>query len=155
MVDGRIAAIGTFQHLMNSNPAFARLLAATGPQQKREENGGEEEASQAKAGGAEAAAAGEMVESKKQDDARQLMQEDVKAVDSVPWSVYVAWIRASGSVFNMLAVLLLLALFRAANILTSLWLSWWVSNKYHLSRGQNVSAPTSAAPDAARSRGPC
>jgi ABC-type multidrug transport system fused ATPase/permease subunit len=155
MVDGRIAAIGTFQHLMNSNPAFARLLAATGPQQKREENGGEEEASQAKAGGAEAAAAGEMMESKKQDDARQLMQEDVKAVDSVPWSVYVAWIRAFGSVFNMLAVLLLLALFRAANILTSLWLSWWVSNKYHLSRGQNVSAPTSAAPDAARSRGPC
>jgi ATP-binding cassette subfamily C (CFTR/MRP) protein 1 len=136
MVDGRIAAVGTFQHLMDSNPAFAKLLAATGPQQQKEE---EEEASRAKASSAapveDAAAVG--VGLKK--DAQQLMQEDVKVVDSVPWSVYVAWMRASGSVFNIPVVLLLLALFRVANIVTSIWLSWWVSNKYDLSRGENVS----------------
>jgi ABC-type multidrug transport system fused ATPase/permease subunit len=139
MVDGRVAAVGTFQHLMDSNPAFAKLLAATGPQQQEEEKG--EGVSGTKADSAtrvedpDAGAVG----SPKKDGVQQLMQEDVKAVDSVPWSVYVAWMRASGSLFNILAVLLLLALFRAANILTSLWLSWWVSNKYGLSRGQNVS----------------
>ncbi|KAK4235854.1 P-loop containing nucleoside triphosphate hydrolase protein [Achaetomium macrosporum] len=136
MVDSRIAAVDTFQHLMDSNPAFAKLLAATGPQQQEEEK--EEGAFHAKAGSAARAedAAGRSLGSKK--DAHQLMQEDVKVVDSVPWSVYIAWMRASGSVFNILVVLLLLALFRAANILTSLWLSWWVSNKYDLSRGQNI-----------------
>jgi ABC-type multidrug transport system fused ATPase/permease subunit len=138
MVDGRISAVGTFQHLMNSNPAFAKLLAATGPQQQQEEE--EEEASGAKTSSSEAQVedtSGTGV--RLRNDARQLMQEDVKVVDSVPWSVYVAWMRASGGVFNIIVVLLLLALFRAANIVTSLWLSWWVSNKYHLSRGENVS----------------
>lgn len=141
MVDGRISAVGTFQHLMESNPAFAKLLAATGPQQQQQQEEEEkQEASGSKMSNSEARAedaAGAGVGLNK--DVQQLMQEDVKVVDSVPWSVYVAWMRASGGVFNILLVLLLLMLFRAANIVTSLWLSWWVSNKYHLSRGENVS----------------
>ncbi|KAH6849677.1 multidrug resistance-associated protein [Chaetomium sp. MPI-CAGE-AT-0009] len=139
MVDGRVTAIGTYQHLMNTNPAFAKLLAATGPQQENEEEREQEQPSRSQpvlAGPAEAVA-GEGKETRTEAQ-QQLMQEDVKVVNSVPWSVYVAWMRASGSVFNILGVLLMLALFRAANILTSLWLSWWVSNKYHLSRGQNI-----------------
>jgi ATP-binding cassette subfamily C (CFTR/MRP) protein 1 len=139
MVDGRITAVGTFQHLMDSNPAFAKLLAATGPQQHGEEDE-EEEGSRTKASSAARVEDAAEVGVGSKTDVGQLMQEDVKVVDSVPWSVYVAWVRASGSVFNILIVLLLLALFRVANIVTSLWLSWWVSNKYDLSRGQNVSA---------------
>jgi hypothetical protein len=135
MVDGRVTASGTYQHLMDTNPAFAKLLASAGPQQEKGEE--EEQPSRGQSGPAEAVA-GEGKETKK--EAQQLMQEDVKAIDSVPWSVYVAWMRGSGSILNILVVLLMLALFRAANILTSLWLSWWVSNKYDLSRGQNVSA---------------
>ena len=133
MVDGRIEAFGPYQELMHTKPAFAKLVTAIGPQHLSPSSPDEEKED-----------SGSIREDTITDGAdtkrspQELMQEDIKAVDSVPWSVYVAWLRSSGSLWNIFAVLLMQALFRASNLLTSIWLSWWVSNKYGLSRGQNV-----------------
>nr|RBQ85865.1 hypothetical protein FVER53263_03149 [Fusarium verticillioides] len=125
MVDGRIEAMSTYEELIKSHPAFASLVAAGGHQQKEANS----------------------TEDKKGDSvgpnntttkAEVLMQEEAKIVDSVPFSVYVSWLRASGSLWNGLAMVVGQLLFRASSILGGLWLSWWVDNKYGLTRGQNI-----------------
>ncbi|KAG2411497.1 hypothetical protein HFD88_009052 [Aspergillus terreus] len=65
-----------------------------------------------------------------------LMAAEGKAVKSVPWSVYLAYIRASGSTLNAVWIFLLLVSFRGANIMTGLWLSYWSAQSFDLSRGQ-------------------
>ncbi|PKX88988.1 P-loop containing nucleoside triphosphate hydrolase protein [Aspergillus novofumigatus IBT 16806] len=65
-----------------------------------------------------------------------LMTAEGKAVKSVPWSVYLAYIRASGSILNAVWIFLLLVGFRGANIMTGLWLSYWSAQSFDLSRGQ-------------------
>jgi ABC-type multidrug transport system fused ATPase/permease subunit len=69
-----------------------------------------------------------------------LMQQEERAVRSVPWSVYAAYIRASGTLLNGPLVFLLLILSQGANIVTSLWLSWWTSNKFGFAAGQYIGA---------------
>ncbi|CZR43506.1 uncharacterized protein FPRO_07577 [Fusarium proliferatum ET1] len=125
MVDGRIESIGTYEEMTKSHPAFASLVAVGGHQQKEADS----------------------TESKKGEPvgpdntttkAEVLMQEEAKIVDSVPFSVYVSWLKASGSLWNGLAMVVGQLLFRASSILGGLWLSWWVDNKYGLTRGQNI-----------------
>lgn len=67
-----------------------------------------------------------------------LMTAEGKAVKSVPWSVYLAYIRASGSILNAVWIFLLLVGFRGANIMTGLWLSYWSAQSFDLSRSQWV-----------------
>ena len=69
-----------------------------------------------------------------------LMQQEDRAVRSVSWGVYNAYIKASGSIFNGPIVLFFLVLSQCANIATSLWLSWWTSNKFGFSMGQYIGA---------------
>jgi ABC-type arginine/histidine transport system permease subunit len=66
------------------------------------------------------------------------MTAEGKAVKSVPWSVYLAYIRASGSILNAVWIFLFLVSFRGANIITGLWLSYWSAQSFGLSRGQWV-----------------
>ena len=65
---------------------------------------------------------------KKKRKGATLMQAEERAVKSVPWSVYLDYIRASGSLLNAPIVLGFLLLSQAANLGTSLWLSYWTSN---------------------------
>ncbi|KAF4160818.1 hypothetical protein CNMCM6936_003773 [Aspergillus lentulus] len=65
-----------------------------------------------------------------------LMTAEGKAVKSVPWSVYLAYVRASGSILNAVWIFLLLVGFRGANIMTGLWLSYWSAQSFDLSRSQ-------------------
>ncbi|KAF4994488.1 hypothetical protein FGRMN_5758 [Fusarium graminum] len=127
MVDGRIEARGTYEELMKSYPAFASLVAVGGHQQ------GESESTDDSKGGSTGPDS-----SNTTTKAGVLMQEETKMVDSVPFSVYVSWLRASGTLWNGLAMVVGQLLFRASSILGGLWLSWWVDNKYGLTRGQNI-----------------
>jgi ATP-binding cassette, subfamily C (CFTR/MRP), member 1 len=129
MIDGRIEAIGTYEELMKSHSAFASLVAVGGHQQKEADSTDE---------GKKGDSVGPDNTTTK---AEVLMQEETKIVDSVPFSVYVSWLRASGSLWNGLAMVVGQLLFRSSSILGGLWLSWWVDNKYGLTRGQNVGIP--------------
>ncbi|KAK4626185.1 ABC-type transporter cicA [Fulvia fulva] len=59
-----------------------------------------------------------------------LMQQEQRNTGSVPWTVYAQFIKASGLLWNLPIVVGVLTLAQGANILTSLWLSWWTSTRF-------------------------
>lgn len=125
MEEGKIQAIDTFNNLMRDHVGFQQLMETTAVEEEHEEedhvNDDEVE--------------GEKKVMKKKRKSAGLMQAEERAVKSVPWSVYIDYVRASGSLLNAPIVLGLLLLSQAANITTSLWLSWWTADKFGYSRG--------------------
>lgn len=130
MEGGTVQAVDTYNNLMKDHIGFQNLMETTGIE---EETGD---------GGKKAAANGGDAEEgdnkKKQKKGRGLMQQEERALASVPWSVYAAYIRASGSVLNVPIVLLALIVSQGVNIMTGLWLSWWTSDHLGLSNGQYI-----------------
>src|SRR5579862_1066821 len=122
--DGNIEAIDTFENLITHNEAFQNMMATISQEKKEERN--EDEIEDDPKG----------PKKSKRKRGAALMQAEERAVTSVPWSVYRAYISASGSILMAPLVIWLLILCQAANIATSLWLSWWTSKKWHLSMGQ-------------------
>ncbi|KAI0157470.1 P-loop containing nucleoside triphosphate hydrolase protein [Xylariaceae sp. FL1272] len=119
MDGGRIRAVDKFENLMANEPGFKQLMETTDLEKKEEEDNGadvdkkpdEKKKKQKKKGGG-------------------LMQAEERAVASVPWSVYGEYVRASGSILNWPLTMFVLVLAVGGNIVTSLWLSWWTSNKF-------------------------
>jgi ATP-binding cassette subfamily C (CFTR/MRP) protein 1 len=124
--DGKIQAIDTFDNLMAENKGFQLMMMTTaveGEKEKKEEPDEIEE---------------EKKDGKKKRKAPGLMQAEERAIKSVPWSVYGSYIRASGTIFNIFIVLGLLLASQGANIATSLWLSYWTSNKFGYNTGTYI-----------------
>jgi ATP-binding cassette subfamily C (CFTR/MRP) protein 1 len=128
MQDGHIEAVDTFDNLMAHNPEFAKLMATTTvEEEEKKEHGNDDEIEEDKK------RTGKKRGSKRPTAA--LMQTEERAVKSVSWSVWLAYVRASGSIWIAPLILILLILSQGANIVTSLWLSWWTSNKFGYSEG--------------------
>ncbi|KAJ4008640.1 ATP-binding cassette transporter yor1 [Fusarium irregulare] len=125
MENGKIQAIDTFEKLMKDHKGFQALMETTAVEEKREEvkkpDDGEEPTADEK--------------KKKKKKGAALMTQEERASASVSWSVYAAYIKASGSILNAPLVLFLLIISQGANIVTSLWLSYWTSDKFNLSTG--------------------
>lgn len=128
MEDGKIQAIDTFDNLMRDHAGFQLLMETTAIEEKHEEedNVNDDEVED------------EKKTQKKKRKGGQLMQAEERAVKSVPWSIYFDYIRASGTIFNAPLVLIFLLMSQGANIATSLWLSWWTSNKFGYSTGTYI-----------------
>lgn len=124
MDQGRIQAIDTFENLMRDHVGFQQLMESTAVEEKQEDSDAPPATFDANE-----------TKGKKKKGGKGLMQTEERAVASVPWSVYGAYVRASGTIFNALLVAILIVVAQAANIITSLWLSWWTSNKYGFSTG--------------------
>jgi ABC-type multidrug transport system fused ATPase/permease subunit len=129
MENGKIQAIDTYDNLMQNNQAFQIMMETTAIEKKGAEddnsNDKDEEVDENKT-------------KKKRRKAPGLMQQEERAIASVPWSVYGAYVRASGSILNAPLSIFILILSQGANIITSLWLSWWTSDRYGLSNGQYI-----------------
>jgi ABC-type multidrug transport system fused ATPase/permease subunit len=125
MEGGKIQAIDTFDNLMRDSEGFQQLMETTAVEEKKDE-------------GAITQVPGDKEKSKKKKTKGGLMQSEERAVASVPWSVYGSYIKASGSMFNAPIVIGLLILSQGANIVTSLWLSWWTSNKWGYQMGTYI-----------------
>lgn len=130
MENGGIQAVDTFENLMANNPDFVKLVAKNAQDEKKEEEVIDED---------------EVEEEKKEAKKRKgkkpaaaLMQVEERAVSNVSWDVYKAYLKASGSLLSLPVCLLLLILSQGANISTSLWLSWWTSNKFGLQEGTYI-----------------
>jgi len=123
--DGKIQAIDTFNNLMAENNGFQQMMTTTAVEEEK----GKEEVDEIEE---------EKKDAKKKSKIPGLMQAEERAVKSVPWSVYGSYIRASGSIFNIFIVLGLLLLSQGANITTSLWLSYWTSNKFGYTTGTYI-----------------
>ncbi|KAM7188324.1 P-loop containing nucleoside triphosphate hydrolase protein [Naviculisporaceae sp. PSN 640] len=130
MEDGKIQAIDTFDNLMRDSEGFQQLMESTAVEEKKEPAGE----------GAEPVPGdnGNGGIKKKGKKGPGLMQSEERAIASVPWSVYSAYIRASGSMFNFPLVIFLLILSQGANIMTSLWLSYWTAGKWNLVMGAYI-----------------
>ncbi|OAX79950.1 hypothetical protein ACJ72_05730 [Emergomyces africanus] len=133
MDDGRISSIDTFDNLMRDNEVFRQLLATTAQ---------EEDTSKAESDEEDDIEA-ESVElpkkkAKKSKPGPSLMQQEERAVSSVSWGVWRAYIASFGLAINCPLIVLALILASGANIVTSLWLSYWTSNQFDLSTGQYI-----------------
>ncbi|KAG9689032.1 ABC multidrug transporter-like protein, partial [Aureobasidium melanogenum] len=128
--DGTAYKIDTFDTLMATDADFQKLMATTATEEKKEKEDEEVD--------------GDEIEEEKKDvqktsggkkPAAALMQAEERAVKSVSFHIYKAYIKASGSLAVAPLILLVLILSQGANISTSLWLSWWTSNKFGYSKG--------------------
>ncbi|KAF7856926.1 hypothetical protein EAF04_009686 [Stromatinia cepivora] len=119
MEEGKIQAIDTFSNLMNNYASFQQLMETTAVEEQHEPEAEEEDVEEEKRS-----------EKKKKHKAPGLMQAEERSAKSVSWAVYADYVRASGSLLNAPIILSLLLLSQGANIATSLWLSWWTSNKF-------------------------
>ena len=131
--EGHIETVDTFANLINNNEAFQKLMASTAQEEKGEEEDTVDE------DGIEV----EKKDAKKRKDNKRgaaLMQQEERAVKSVGWSVYIAYVRASGSLLFAPIVFLVLIISQGANIATSLWLSWWTSDKFGFTQKQYIGA---------------
>ncbi|KAL9122393.1 MAG: hypothetical protein Q9187_001059 [Circinaria calcarea] len=126
--DGRIETIDTFDNLMKYNEGFQKMMATTAQEEivEKEDTVNEDEVEDEKKS---------VARKKKAKKSQALMQQEERAVKSVSWGVYAAYIRASGSIWFGPLVLFLLVVAQGTNIATSLWLSFWTSNKFGLSEG--------------------
>ena len=133
MQDGHIETIDTFSNLMAHNESFQKLMATTAQEEKGEKEAtvNDDEVEDEKKG------------AKKRKVAKRgaaLMQQEERAVKSVNLGVYTAYVRASGSLLYAPMIFIFLVASQGANIVTSLWLSWWTSNKFGYSTGQYIGA---------------
>ncbi|KAI1319870.1 P-loop containing nucleoside triphosphate hydrolase protein [Xylariaceae sp. FL0255] len=117
MDSGKIRAVDTFDNLMVNEPEFKHLMETTAVEEKEEEPVKKSEEKSAD-------------KSKTKKKGQALMQAEERAVSSVPWSVYGAYVRASGTILNFPLVMAILVISQGANIATSLWLSYWTSDKF-------------------------
>jgi ATP-binding cassette subfamily C (CFTR/MRP) protein 1 len=130
MEGGRILADDTFPNLMANNEGFRSLMATTAVEEEEEKKAETIESEE------------DDVEEKlptKAKKAAALMTTEERAVSAVDWGVYGAYIKAAGGYWVFPLVFGLLILTQASNIATSLWLSFWTSNKFHLPTGTYVS----------------
>ena len=125
MENGKIREVDTFDSLMKNSSAFQQLMETTATEEKKED----EESDEASKGGAGG---------KKKKKGKGLMQSEERAISSVPWSVYADYVRASGTILNAPLTFILLTLSQGANIMTSLWLSYWTAGKFGLSTGTYI-----------------
>jgi ATP-binding cassette subfamily C (CFTR/MRP) protein 1 len=133
--EGHVQAIDTFDSLMANNRDFQQLMTMTAAEEEKEdgEDVNEDEVEDEKK------SAKKKTKTKKKKPAVALMQEEDRATKSVDWDVWIAYMKAGGGLWIGPLVLILLILSQGANISTSLWLSWWTSNKFGFSEGTYVS----------------
>ncbi|KAL8326520.1 hypothetical protein RB597_003020 [Gaeumannomyces tritici] len=124
MDGGKIQAVDTFDNLMSGHAGFRQLMESQSLEGKKDE------AEESTPGASADAGADEAEKKTKLKKGKSMMQTEEQAVSSVPWSVYGDFIRASGSILTAPATLVLLLVSQGANIVTSLWLSWWTGDKY-------------------------
>ena len=132
MQEGHIEAVDTFANLINNNKGFQKLMASTAQEEEEmridqaiNEDDSEDQKKDAK-------------RKKANKRGAALMQQEERAVKSVGWSVYIAYVRASGSLLFAPMIFLMLVVSQGANITTSLWLSWWTSDKFGFTEGQYI-----------------
>ncbi|KAF2441350.1 hypothetical protein P171DRAFT_367321 [Karstenula rhodostoma CBS 690.94] len=125
--EGRIQAVDTFPNLMANNKDFQQLMTMTATEEIKDEqeHAVEDEIEDEK----------KTSKKKKKKEPAALMQEEDRATKAVDWGVWLAYLRAGGGLWVGPIVVLLLILSQGANIATSLWLSWWTSNKFGYAEG--------------------
>ncbi|CAK7564171.1 MAG: ATP-binding cassette transporter yor1 [Sporothrix epigloea] len=122
---GKIQAVDTFENLMRDHEGFQQLMESTSVEGEQEIKASVVKSPATK-------------DSKKKKKGKSLMQTEERASSSLPWATVAAYIRSSGSALNGPLILFLLIISQGSNIVTSLWLSYWTSNRFGYKTGVYV-----------------
>ncbi|KAF2113639.1 P-loop containing nucleoside triphosphate hydrolase protein [Lophiotrema nucula] len=130
--NGKIKALDTFLNLMRDDPDFRVLMASTTQEDRPNANGttrskqdtdpkpaANDASADAKPGG-------------------KLMKEENRGEGHVSWAVYKSYMASSGHLLLGLIPVILLVLAQTANAVMGLWLGFWTSNRFALSRNNYV-----------------
>ncbi|KAH7401860.1 P-loop containing nucleoside triphosphate hydrolase protein [Phaeosphaeria sp. MPI-PUGE-AT-0046c] len=137
--EGRVQAVDTFEALMSQNEGFQQLMKTTKREEEQEKDTDEENAEEVAADVTDGKKEAKKT-AKRQKKAVALMQVEDRATKSVSWGVWIAYIKAGGGIWVGPLVFVLLVLSQGANIVTSLWLSYWTSDKFGFSEGAYIGA---------------
>ncbi|QKX53596.1 uncharacterized protein TRUGW13939_00675 [Talaromyces rugulosus] len=140
MDDGHVSAVDTFDNLMRDNQLFQRLMSTT-----TQESEHQDKKKSAVEGDEEVEDESDTPKKAKPGKQVALMQQEERATSSVSWGVWKAYIQSTGSIFYVIVVVLMILLVNASNIVTSLWLSYWTSEKYPFSTGEYIAGYASLA----------
>ena len=129
--DGSLRAIDTFSNLMTHDEAFAKMVTAglgtkTEVIEKRDTN------LKRSPTNAERAMKNE------HQTTESLIKAEHQAEKNVPWKVYYDYLKSSGSIFWPIITLVVMTVSQGLNIGSNLWLSWWISDKFHYVLGLNI-----------------
>ncbi|RAR12763.1 multidrug resistance-associated protein 5 [Stemphylium lycopersici] len=130
---GQVKAVDTFDNLMAQNADFVQVMSTTAKEEEKED---EDEVNEDEV----AAEAKDTKKQKKSKKQAALMQQEERATKSVSWEVWIEYIKAGGGIWVGPLVFILLVLSQGANIVTSLWLSYWTSDKFGYSEGAYIGA---------------
>ncbi|KAG4305854.1 hypothetical protein PORY_000764 [Pneumocystis oryctolagi] len=72
-------------------------------------------------------------EKKNENEFSTLMQQEEREIGAIKWIVYIEFIRASGGLWLIPLIAILLVVFEFVNIGNNLWLSFWSKNKFQKS----------------------
>ncbi|KAF1817894.1 P-loop containing nucleoside triphosphate hydrolase protein [Dissoconium aciculare CBS 342.82] len=126
MVAGRIHRMGSFEELLADDTGFQEMMAnelKNNENQLHPEGSVEKQLDEAQEKPAPQPAV-EVPASK--------AREEDRAVGRLRSEVYLDLLRATGSLWNLPIVLIVVASFQGSSIITSLWLSWWTSQRFTL-----------------------
>jgi ATP-binding cassette, subfamily C (CFTR/MRP), member 1 len=130
MEDGHIQAVDTYENLMSSSVDFQKLMATTAQEDDAatKASNPEEQEEQPE----------EKKPKQKKKKAAALMSVEERATKSVSWGVWGAYVKSSGWWGMWPLIVIALVLSQGSNIVTSLWLSWWVSDHFGYDRGTYI-----------------
>lgn len=124
--DGRVRGLGTFDSLFQESPDFRKLITSTNTTQEAKEVRQDDQTRPVESP--------RNTVSNSKTESNSLIKDEERRDGDVPWAVYKAYFSSSGSALLALVPLLLLILAQGSNTLTSLWLSWWISDSRGLDR---------------------
>ncbi|KAL0935122.1 multidrug resistance-associated protein 5 [Colletotrichum truncatum] len=127
---GRIKAEGTFQKLMEQNNEFVQLMTLTFQSSEKAKIVTIDDAPVANKEEVNEQRPAEA--SKSSTNQIGLMQDEDRAIEAVPWHVYIGYLRAAGSLLIAPLVLFLLVISQISYVGTGLWLSWWTARQFSL-----------------------
>ncbi|KAF2021110.1 ABC multidrug transporter-like protein [Aaosphaeria arxii CBS 175.79] len=130
--NGSIKALDTFDNLIAGNTDFQKMMESTVQEDGPAKSAPEEHA-----------------ETKEETQKRvtkessglkkgQLVKEENKGEGHVSWAVYRAYIASSGHILLGLIPIFLLVVAQGANAIMGLWLGFWTSDRFHLSRDSYI-----------------
>jgi ABC-type multidrug transport system fused ATPase/permease subunit len=133
MMAGQIHKMGTLKELMATDPGFQELMATELKDQDHQQD------DQLKPEvGVGQQPGGDQGQPVLQSTAANRTREEDRAVGGLQLEVYLEFLRATGSLWNVPIVLAVVVSSQGASIVTSLWLSWWTSDQFSLTTGAYI-----------------
>lgn len=128
--DGMVKELDTFDGLMARSAEFRQMMISTAKEEKAHQHNFPSEVEM------DEPTTTEQVKQSRTED--KIMKEESRSDGHVPWSVYKAYIASSGHLILGAIPVLLLLIAQGANAIMGLWLGFWTSNRFHMSRNQYI-----------------